>query len=183
MKILKCSGCGEDIQLADSSTLKTCPYCGALLKISKEIPIVSSNTASSQDPQESTKDILDEYYKNISAPTQNLSQNTSSNYTSGYNYSNYRSDFDREDINNLSISTQELLDDIQNRISQIGTTEPGKKSRTIAILLCAFFGLVGAHKFYEEKYFMGILYLLTFGLFGIGWIIDLVILLTKPKYY
>ncbi len=30
---------------------------------------------------------------------------------------------------------------------------------------------------------MGILYLFTMGLFGIGWLVDLIVLLTKPTYY
>jgi hypothetical protein len=47
------------------------------------------------------------------------------------------------------------------------------KSKTTAYLLWLFFGLFGAHKFYLKKTGMGILYLLTAGLFFIGWIIDL----------
>ena len=43
--------------------------------------------------------------------------------------------------------------------------------------------LLGAHKFYEGKVGMGILYLLTCGLFGIGWIVDIIIILTKPNTY
>ena len=54
----------------------------------------------------------------------------------------------------------------------------------VAFLLCFFLGCFGAHKFYEGKYGMGILYLCTMGLFGIGWLIDIIVLLTKPnKYY
>lgn len=38
--------------------------------------------------------------------------------------------------------------------------------------LCFFLGPLGVHKFKERKIGMGILYLFTFGLFGIGWIFD-----------
>ena len=38
--------------------------------------------------------------------------------------------------------------------------------------LCFFLGPLGVHKFKERKIDMGILYLFTFGLFGIGWIFD-----------
>ena len=44
-------------------------------------------------------------------------------------------------------------------------------------------GLFGAHKFYEGKTGMGILYLLTGELFGIGWLIDAIALLFKPNPY
>lgn len=38
--------------------------------------------------------------------------------------------------------------------------------------ICFFFGMFGVHKFRERKIAMGILYLCTGGLFGIGWIVD-----------
>ena len=46
------------------------------------------------------------------------------------------------------------------------------KSKTTAYLLCFFLGYLGAHKFYLGKVGMGILYLFTFGIFGIGWFLD-----------
>lgn len=57
------------------------------------------------------------------------------------------------------------------------------KNKWVAFLLCFFLGFLGAHKFYEGKAGMGILYLLTCGLFGIGWFIDCIILLCKPNPY
>lgn len=42
------------------------------------------------------------------------------------------------------------------------------------LLIVIFLGPLGIHKFLEEKYLMGIIYLFTFGLFGIGWIIDII---------
>ena len=60
----------------------------------------------------------------------------------------------------------------------------GKKcDKGVAILLCIFLGVLGAHKFYEGKIGMGILYLCTAGLFGIGWIIDIFSLLGRPNPY
>ena len=57
------------------------------------------------------------------------------------------------------------------------------KSKSISILLCLLLGVVGAHKFYEEKVGMGILYLFTGGLFGIGVLYDLVTLIFKSDPY
>ena len=57
------------------------------------------------------------------------------------------------------------------------------RNKWAAFFLCLFLGFFGAHKFYERKIGMGILYLFTFGIFGIGWFIDLVILLLKPNPY
>lgn len=56
------------------------------------------------------------------------------------------------------------------------------KSRAIALLLCLFFGVIGVHKFYLGRVGLGILYLLTGGLFGIGIFVDvLVLLLGSPR--
>lgn len=60
----------------------------------------------------------------------------------------------------------------------------GKRcNKWTAFFLCLFLGLLGAHKFYEGKTGMGILYIFTLGLFGIGWIIDIVKILSKPNPY
>lgn len=56
-------------------------------------------------------------------------------------------------------------------------------NKTTALLLCIFLGFFGAHKFYEGKSGMGVLYLFTFGLLGIGWIVDIIIIATKPNPY
>ena len=51
------------------------------------------------------------------------------------------------------------------------------KSRGIALLLCVFFGYFGVHRFYAGRYLMGVLYLVTLGLFGIGWLVDILLVL------
>ena len=57
------------------------------------------------------------------------------------------------------------------------------RNKWVAFLLCLFLGYAGAHKFYEGKAGMGILYIFTVGLFGIGWFIDCISLLCKPNPY
>lgn len=51
------------------------------------------------------------------------------------------------------------------------------KSRLVTLLLCIFLGSFGVHKFYVGKVGMGILYLFTAGLFGIGWFVDFILIL------
>lgn len=58
-----------------------------------------------------------------------------------------------------------------------------KIDKMTALILCIFLGWCGAHKFYEGKVGMGILYIFTGGLFGIGWIVDIISIATKPNPY
>lgn len=51
-----------------------------------------------------------------------------------------------------------------------------KKNKVVALLLCIFLGWLGVHRFYVGKIGTGILYLFTGGLFGIGWIIDIIVI-------
>lgn len=54
------------------------------------------------------------------------------------------------------------------------------KNKWVSFFLCLFFG---AHKFYEGRILLGILYICTVGLCEIGVIIDLIILFFKPNPY
>ncbi len=50
---------------------------------------------------------------------------------------------------------------------------PGPIDYNIAWLLLVFLGMFGIHRFYLGKIWTGILYLLTFGLCGLGYIYDM----------
>lgn len=87
------------------------------------------------------------------------------------------------------------MDSSRNNVQPSGNTQNNQsvvinmqnparmKNKWAALALCFFFGFLGAHKFYEEKTGMGILYLFTGGLFMIGWIVDFIALLFKPTHY
>lgn len=51
------------------------------------------------------------------------------------------------------------------------------KSKGTAAVLCFLLGGLGIHRFYVGKIGTGILYLLSAGLFGIGWIVDFIMIL------
>jgi restriction system protein len=57
------------------------------------------------------------------------------------------------------------------------------KNKWVALLLCFFLGYLGAHKFYEGRIGLGVLYIFTCGLFGIGLLVDFIALLLKRNPY
>lgn len=82
----------------------------------------------------------------------------------------------------------QAAEDYGNRLSDVfnpagGGFNTNLKNRTVSLALCAVLGIFGAHRFYEGKTATGILWACTVGCFGIGWLIDLIILINKPKYY
>ena len=52
------------------------------------------------------------------------------------------------------------------------------KSKTVALLLCFFLGYLGVHRFYVGKIGTGILYWATKGFYGVGVVVDLILILT-----
>lgn len=57
-----------------------------------------------------------------------------------------------------------------------------EKSRLVTLLLCVYFGVFGGHRFYVGKTGTGIIWLLTFGCLGIGFLVDLILILTGSFY-
>jgi TM2 domain-containing membrane protein YozV len=48
-----------------------------------------------------------------------------------------------------------------------------KHSILVGYVLCIFLGWLGIHRFYYGKWKTGLLWMLTGGIFTVGWVIDL----------
>ena len=56
---------------------------------------------------------------------------------------------------------------------EIMLTEYDSRTTLIHLLVCFFLGFYGIHKFLERKIFIGLIYMFTFGLMGVGWFVDM----------
>lgn len=78
---------------------------------------------------------------------------------------------------------KERSEDFGNIVHHVQTLEGIWKNKWVSLLLCVFFGWLGIHRFYEGKPITGLIYLFTLGIFGIGWIVDIIRLVFKPNPY
>ena len=56
------------------------------------------------------------------------------------------------------------------------------KTKRTALIILIFFGWAGMHRFYLRDYKTGLLYLLTLGLLGIGWLVDIIEISKIPNH-
>lgn len=64
------------------------------------------------------------------------------------------------------------------RTVYVETPARSDKSWVAALILCLLFGGAGFHRFYVGKIGTGLMFLLTVGWFGIGWLVDIIMILS-----
>ena len=85
-------------------------------------------------------------------------------------------------INNTNDNVVNAPVNVSNQVNAV-MVGAKPKDKWVAFILCFFLGVLGIHKFYEGKVGLGILYLFTGGLCGIGWLVDMIMILLKPNPY
>ena len=105
-------------------------------------------------------------YTRHSISEQTFCNNKKSDY---YQYSHSISYPQHNDEIRITLPAQTLVGAFQKKY-------PYKKKWT-AFWLCFFLGCFGAHRFYVKKTGTGVLWLFTWGMFGIGWFVDLIVIL------
>ena len=142
---LICPNCGADLIPNNSNNIVNCSYCNSNYVFDYGTGALTKITNSfGASNVEASNVTINNYY---TAPNdfQNRSQPYGQPYGQPVNQQmNYSA-------NNLS-----------------------NKNRTVVSVLCFLVGCLGIHYFYVNRIGMGILYLFTGGLFGIGWLVDVI---------
>ena len=64
-----------------------------------------------------------------------------------------------------------------DRFKNITPITAGKMTKSTLLLITVLFGWCGIHRLIMGKYVSGILYMTTFGLYGFGWLLDILLVL------
>ena len=75
------------------------------------------------------------------------------------------------------INVNQSQSNVQQQTGGGGGFVPPPRSKITALLLCIFLGYFGVHRFYVGKSGTGLLWLFTGGACGIGWLVDLVMII------
>lgn len=153
MSLVKCPECQKEI----SDTARSCPHCGYLFPKMKFCKFCGEKI-----PYDSVVCVkCGRQVENIGSSKEGITINNGATSSSSAS---------------AAATTQVVTPSIDKKTQK-------EINKTVALILCIFLGYFGAHKFYEGKTGMGILYLFTVGLCGIGWVIDIIIIAMKPDPY
>ena len=79
-----------------------------------------------------------------------------------------------EEENSRTISEKELEKEYNEYKKKVNEQRKLFTRRFIAFFLCLFGGIIGIHKFYQRKIFLGVIYLFTMGLCFVGYTYDII---------
>ena len=89
-------------------------------------------------------------------------------------YCHYTIESQQKDIaNNVVINNVYTTPNVNMNYTQ----NISPKNKIVALILCIFLGIFGFHRFYVGKVGTGVIYFFSYGLFGIGWLVDLISIL------
>lgn len=143
------------------------------------------------------KELIVEVLRNMPEDTTNVSANILGKKYKRYDWEEEKVIIDQVDSYGISINmpiNTKQVDNIENTQTETVVTKSqetkqynkGKHAKTkynkdivTELVVCILLGIFGGHKFYKGQIGMGLVYLFTGGLLGIGWIIDIIKIVSK----
>jgi len=182
---LRCSNCGADLQIDPERKQAFCSYCGTRLLVDDETINITNrfvDEARLKEAEIRLKELEYEHERELRAEKLQQEQKKAHSISLlafllaliiTFSIEGLREWFPAVLIfGGIALAASRSGD---RRIMQRNVRyDYSPKSRLGAFFICFFFGIFGFHYFYVGRVGMGILYLITVGFFGIGWMIDLI---------
>ena len=161
---MQCKNCGAEVGIE----YRLCPYCKSEVQYptpngQQNQPIIIQNIIQNPTQNQGYNQGYNKNYNN---------QGYDPNYNQGYNQ-NYNQGYNPVQNNNP----------IGNFINQFTgnnfamDSNVSPKSKVLTLILAIILGYFGIHRLYAGRYITGLVYMFTYGLFGFGWILDIILIL------
>ena len=182
---MRCTYCGAKLEIDPDRKQVFCSYCGTKLIIDDESILITNRIVDEARLKEAEVRMKElEYAHEREIREETLRQEQKKSFRSAfvvyiialivtYNFSPWRTAFAFILIFG-AIALASMRNGDRKAVENGRLYECSPKNKIVALVVCIFFGYLGIHYFYVGKIGMGILYLFTFGLFGIGWLIDII---------
>lgn len=195
----KCPNCKASIKVDEKNKKATCNYCGAefLLddntikikhimngEITEEQEFINAETNLNKlkDYDSSYKGYLSLSKRYVDNPEVwiGLLRSLTRDFTYKYGTKSFQDEYRKYWKNYIALASEEDRKKYENKYKEYvdkvlasdNTTEVVEKEQNL-VLATVFGGWFGLHKFLKKEITMGLVYLFTWGIFGIGWIIDI----------
>ena len=179
---LRCTNCGAELQIDAERNQAFCTYCGTKLLVDDESIQITNriiDEARLKEAEIRLKELEYQHEKELREETIRQEQKKSERIALivflialAVSYSVNRSAFILVLIFGL-VALSGMHSSDRRAIGE-SSYDCSPKSKVVALIICIFFGEFGIHYFYVGRIGKGLLYLFTFGLFGIGWFIDII---------
>jgi len=192
-----CASCGAPIQVPDDIDHLSCTYCGAALSVSRGEGYVATKIAegvreaiesTSQDTQRSIKRLQLQHQlsttelqlSDVQSEIRSLQRTRKSSLVN-----QQLRELRRQEVSLIKrieylhhvlqadVGVDGLEESAEIRFREVISESYGSKDWTTTFVLCLLLGIFGAHRFYSGHYLIGFIQFMTFGGFGVWWLIDL----------
>ena len=180
---IRCTACGADLQAEENKKMLYCPYCGTKIVLDDDnIEITNRivDEARLKEAEIRLKELEYAHQRELREEEMRVKQKKTHGMYIGifivtalFFFVFFRDYFVGAVVIGAIILGILGTSDNRNVKKAYGASK-SEKNRMVALILCIFVGEFGVHYFYVGKIGTGILYLCTFGLFGFGWLVDIV---------
>ena len=187
-----CPSCGAPILLKEGNSSGHCEYCGKKVIIeSKMLENVEEKIASSFQAAE-TKTKMEMQRLQLNQELNMLQMQLSNLRTEKRNFERNKNRQTTAQLAQIQAEEQAIINRISMLQDSLNRTNPTANeqvypvydpqastcSQSTGLLLAIFFGFFGVHRFYTGHVRAGFIQMLTYGGFGIWWIIDIITIAT-----
>lgn len=184
-----CPNCNQDLSNIDLSELNGfCPYCGAQVSVQmppqqqepvQQVPVqqtAQQQAPYQQQPAQQAAPQQQQTYPDANAAPQQPGYPGATPSAQSYPGNAQNAQYSQQSVPPNQGYQYTPGNAPYPSTAPVAEVVISRKDKLAALLLCIFAGTWGIHRFYVGKIGTGVLWLLTCGCLGIGWLVDIILI-------